>query len=341
MLPVAVNVPAIGSYSSALARGAPWFSPPAMRTFPLGKQRRFVLAPCRGHAAGGRECPGAGIVQFRACEGISTAIVAAAMSTSVAQQRCRVVCPCRGHAAGGRECPGAGIVQFRAREAGIAAADEHLSLSTTLRVVCPCRGHAAGGRECPGHWVVQLRTRESPLPFPNPPAMRTFPPGNKVAVCHILATDMLPSHQGPLQHRGAGPCQRSWSTLHWCQSCPPSRLTRAELVAPSGGAGRASTATRADPSLPPATAVSVLGWWWPDSAAATTEGCNQKTRKQDAQSGYHAGHCLPSGLCRNRWVYLHAEPKTHARREAVSTRYPMGCGLRRDGDSFATPLRPA
>ena len=37
ILPVAVNVPALGSYSSALARALPLpSSPPTMSTFPLG-----------------------------------------------------------------------------------------------------------------------------------------------------------------------------------------------------------------------------------------------------------------------------------------------------------------
>ena len=55
MLPVAVNVPAAGSYSSALARTRPLpSSPPAMSTFPLPNNVAVWYSPCHGHAA--RRC---------------------------------------------------------------------------------------------------------------------------------------------------------------------------------------------------------------------------------------------------------------------------------------------
>ena len=62
MLPVAVNVPAAGSYSSALAR---YPLPPYSagdEHLPARQQRRRVIVPCRGHAAGCRECPGRWVV---------------------------------------------------------------------------------------------------------------------------------------------------------------------------------------------------------------------------------------------------------------------------------------
>jgi len=63
--------PAVGgysSYNSALPRAVvPSDVPPTMSTS-IRQQRRRGEHPCHGHAAGGGECPGAGVVQLRARE---------------------------------------------------------------------------------------------------------------------------------------------------------------------------------------------------------------------------------------------------------------------------------
>jgi hypothetical protein len=84
--------------------------------------------------------------------------------------------------------------------------------------------------------------------------MRTFPPGNKVAVCHILATDMLPVGTRVPCNTVAPTVPAELVDAPLVPVVPAEPVTRAELVAPPVVPVVPPLLPVPIPPLPPATA---------------------------------------------------------------------------------------
>src|SRR6266566_3097747 len=158
-LPVVVQVPLAGSYSSALVEGAKSLSSPAATsTWPLGSN----VAVCRSRAAlrlpVAVQLPVAGSYKSSACGNAAGVNSPSDKHHAVWQQRRRVIRACDVETARGGPAPARRIVQFRARENVVVAIKppcnkHHAVGQQRRRMLRACDVEAASDSPVPAVWV--------------------------------------------------------------------------------------------------------------------------------------------------------------------------------------------
>ena len=216
MLPVAVQRPVTGSYSSAAVKLP---SPPATSTRPSPQQRRREIRAGLDHAPGRGPFPGSGVVQLSGCASrasLQLRVLGTAAhheDPAVDEERGRVATPAPVHAPGGGPSPGARVIQLgrgqRVAAVDVAARHQHLAVGQQGGGMTPARPqHRPGGDPLPAARIEQ------------------FGGGGDLAVQAVVDQAASNEHSAVGQQRGGvvgvgrdhvpGGVPRGWRCRGWC-----------------------------------------------------------------------------------------------------------------------------
>ena len=183
-LPVAVQVPVAGSYSSALLKVTTTILSPRHQHLAIGQQRRRVIVTCGAKAAGGRPRPVAGSYSSALLKSVAIGSPRH-QHLAIGQQRRRVTVACGAKAAGRRPGASRRIIQLRAAQGTTRHCFPPPPAPCHWAAASPCERHvrcqgcrSPSTSRSPDHTAPRCSS-QPPL---YPPATSTLPLGSSVAV---------------------------------------------------------------------------------------------------------------------------------------------------------------